>query len=63
MEGIDFITDAKGRKTKVIIDLEKYQDNLEDALDLITYFLHKDDPRFSLEQVKAELIASGKLHG
>ena len=61
MEGIDFITDSKGKKTKVIIDLEEFPDNFEDAFDMITYYLHKDDPRESLEEVKSRLISAGKI--
>ena len=45
----------------MVIDLEGFPDNFEDAFDMITYYLHKDDPRESLEEVRSKLISKGKL--
>ena len=61
MTGIQFITDAKGRKTAAIIDLKKHKALWEDIQDVLVSRSRKHERRVPLEKVKADLIASGKL--
>ena len=64
MKGITFITDETHNKRFVQIDidqLEKYQNKIEDLLDVIIAESRKDDEEISWEEVKAQLKTSGKL--
>jgi len=63
MTGIQFITDAKGRKTAAVIDLRKHRALWEDIEDLLVARSRRHEKRIPLEKVKAGLIASGKLRG
>jgi hypothetical protein len=61
MTGIQYITDAKGRKTAAIIDLKKHKALWEDIQDVLVSRSRRNEKRIPLEKVKANLIASGKL--
>jgi hypothetical protein len=61
MTGIQFITDAKGRKTAAIIDLKTHKALWEDIQDVLVSRSRQSEKRISLEKVKADLIATGKL--
>ncbi|MGB8887008.1 MAG: hypothetical protein WCC87_09820 [Candidatus Korobacteraceae bacterium] len=61
MTGIQFITDAKGRKTAAVIDLKKHKALWEDIEDVLVSRSRRHEKRIPLEKVKADLIASGKL--
>ena len=61
--GIQFITDAQGRKTAAVIDLKKHRALWEDIEDVLVSRSRRHEKRIPLEKVKADLIASGKLHG
>src|ERR1035437_8064923 len=61
--GIQFITDAKGRKTAAVIDLKKHRALWEDIEDVLVSRSRRHEKRIPLEKVKAGLIACGKLHG
>jgi len=61
MTGIQFITDAKGRKTAAIIDLKRHKTLWEDIQDVLVSRSRRNEKRIQLEKVKANLIASGKL--
>ena len=63
MTGIQFITDAKGRKTAAVIDLRKHRALWEDIEDVLVSRSRRHEKRIPLEKVKADLIASGKLRG
>ncbi len=63
MEGIQFVTNAKGERVAVQIDLRKHGDIWEDVYDSITARKRAKEPRESLASVKARLIKQGKLHG
>ena len=63
MTGIQFITDARGRKTAVVVDLKKHKALWEDIEDVLVSRSRRHEKRIPLEKVKADLIASGKLHG
>ena len=62
MTGIQFITDAKGRKTAAVIDLKKLGALWEDIEDVLVSRPRRHEKRIPLEKVKADLIASGKLN-
>ena len=61
MKGIQFVTDDKGQKTAVLIDLRKYGELWEDFYDGLIAATRKDEPRESLEFVKMRLQQQGKL--
>jgi hypothetical protein len=61
MEGIRFVTDDKGQKVAVMIDLQKYGELWEDFYDSLTARLRAREPRKSLETVKKHLRKQGKL--
>ncbi len=63
MEGIQFVTDDKGRKTAVLIDLEKHGELWEDFYDSLIAAERKDEPRESIETVRRRLVRQGKLDG
>lgn len=63
MEGIQFVTNASGEKTAVLIDLQMYGELWEDFYDSILAQQRKDEPRESLEDVRKALMAQGKLDG
>lgn len=63
MEGIQFVVDATGKKKAVLIDLEKYGELWEDFYDRLIAHLRVDEPRESLESVRAFLQQQGKLNG
>ena len=51
MDGIQFVTDARGRKRAVLIDLEKHGDLWEDLHDIMVVRSRKSEPRVSLKSV------------
>ena len=63
MNGIQFITDEKGRKTAAVIDLKKHRALWEDFEDLLVSRSRRHEKRIPLEKVKADLIKSGRLRG
>ena len=63
MEGIQFVTDDKGRKTAVLIDLKKHGELWEDFYDSLVAAERKDEPRESIEAVRKRLMRQGKLDG
>jgi len=63
MNGIQFITDEKGRKTAAVIDLKKHRALWEDFEDVLVSRSRRHERRIPLEKVKADLIKSGRLRG
>ena len=61
MSGIQFVTDEKGRKVAVQIDLKKHRELWEDIEDVLVSQSRRHEKRIPLEKVKASLIRSGKL--
>ncbi len=61
MSGIHFVTDEKGRKVAVQIDLRMHRDLWEDIEDLLLSRSRRHEKRIPLEKVKARLIKDGKL--
>ena len=63
MEGIRFVTDEKGQKVAVMIDLQKYGELWEDIYDTLTARLRASEPREDLASVEKRLRKQGKLNG
>ncbi|MGA2600289.1 MAG: hypothetical protein ABSH09_25260 [Bryobacteraceae bacterium] len=61
MNGIHFVTDAKGRKVAVQLDLKKHRELWEDIEDVLVSRSRRHEKRVPLAQVKAGLVKSGKL--
>ncbi|RLC60950.1 MAG: hypothetical protein DRI79_13700 [Chloroflexi bacterium] len=61
MEGIQFVTNAVGEKTAVLIDLKRYGELWEDFYDALIASQRADEPRESLETVREILERQGKL--
>ena len=62
MEGIQFITNEKGEKVAVQINLKKYGELWEDFYDDLLAKKRDKEPRESLESVRNKLKKQGKLH-
>jgi hypothetical protein len=63
VEGIQFLTNDKGERVAVQIDLRKYGDLWEDVYDSLTARKGSAEPRESLDSVKERLIKQRKLNG
>jgi hypothetical protein len=61
MSGIQFVTDEKGRKVAVQIDLKKHRELWEEIEDVLVSRSRRHEKRIPLADVKARLIKSGKL--
>ena len=55
MKGIKFVTDEKGKKTAVVIDLSEHGRLWEDFYDGLTVLDREDEPRTPWNKVKSEL--------
>ena len=58
---VQYVTDANGERTAVILPLDEYQELLEDLHVTRIAEETKDDERIPWKEVKAELISEGKL--
>jgi hypothetical protein len=63
MSGIRFVTDGKGRKVAVLIDLKKRRELWEDIEDVLVFRSRRRERRIPLKKVRASLIKSGGLSG
>ena len=63
MQGIRYVTDERGERVAVQIDLKKHREIWEDFFDVLTAKRRKSEPRESLASVKARLRKNGKLNG
>ena len=61
MNGIQYVTDEKGRKVAVQIDLKKHRELWEEIEDVLVSRSRRHEKRIPLERVKTGLIKSGKL--
>lgn len=61
MTGIQYLTDKKGRKVAVQIDLAKHGKLWEDFQDVLVSRSRRREKQIPLSQVKARLIRNGKL--
>ena len=60
MTGIQYVTDEKGRKVAVQIDLTKHRDLWEHIQDVLVSRSRLHEKRIPLDKVKSRLIKSGK---
>ena len=63
MNGIQFVTDEKGRKVVVQIDLKKYGAIWEDFWDGLISESRRKEKGIPFEKVKADLVKRGRLRG
>jgi len=61
MTGIQFLTDEKGRKVSVLIDLKKHGAVLEDFWDGLISESRRKEKGIPLEKIKADLVKRGRL--
>lgn len=61
MSGIQYVTDEKGRKVAVQIDLKKYGAVLEDFWDGLISESRRKENGIPLEKIKADLVKRGRL--
>ena len=57
----EYIVDSEGRRTKVILPVEAYEELLEDLHDLSVAFEQKDEPRIPFEELEESLKKDGFL--
>jgi hypothetical protein len=63
MQGIRYVTNERGERVAVQIDLKKHGDLWEDFFDALTAKRRRSEPRESLASVKTRLRKNGKLNG
>ncbi|MGB8065287.1 MAG: hypothetical protein WCF26_25620 [Candidatus Sulfotelmatobacter sp.] len=63
MTGVQFVTDGKGRKVAVLIDLKKHGARLRDFWDGLISESRRNESGTSLQKVKADLVKRGRLRG
>jgi hypothetical protein len=55
IEGIQFVVDDAGKKTAVIINLEKWGELWEDIYDIFVSESRREEPVTAWEELKAEM--------
>jgi hypothetical protein len=63
MTGIQFVTNEKGRKVAVLIDLKKHGVRLQDFWDGLISEKRRKEKSIPLQKIKADLIKRGRLRG
>jgi hypothetical protein len=61
MQAIQYVTDDKGQKIAVQINLKKFGEIWEDFFDNLLSRQRADEPRESIESVRERLKKQGKL--
>jgi hypothetical protein len=61
MTGVQFVTDDKGRKVAVLIDLKKHGARLQDFWDGQISESRRNEVGIPLEKIKADLVKRGRL--
>jgi hypothetical protein len=61
MTGVQFVTDSKGRKVAVLIDLKKHGVRLRDFWDGLVSESRRAEVGIPFEKVKADLVKHGRL--
>jgi len=56
-----YLTDASGNRTGVLLSIDEYEELLEDLQDLAVLAERREEPTLSHEQVIASLKADGLL--
>ncbi len=60
-KNVQFVTDAEGRKTAVILPIEEYEDLMDDLAMGRAARASKSEPRRPIEEVMKELRAAGEI--
>jgi PHD/YefM family antitoxin component YafN of YafNO toxin-antitoxin module len=60
-KNVQFVTDAEGHKTAVILPIEEYEDMMDDLAMGRAARESKSEPRRPLEDVVKELRAAGEI--
>jgi len=60
VKGIHFVVDERGQKTAVMIDLRRHSELWEDFSDAAVARQRQNEPRETLESVKARLRRRGR---
>jgi hypothetical protein len=60
-ETLQYLTDAAGKKTAVVLSITDYEKLLEDLDDLAAIAERREEPTIPHEQLKAELRRDGLL--
>lgn len=63
MNGIRFVTDDKGRRVAVQLDLKKHRELWEDIEDVLISRSRRAEKRIPLEKVKASLVKAASSRG
>jgi hypothetical protein len=63
MDGIQFVTDEKGRRVAVQLDLRKHRELWEDIEDILVSRSRRHEKRIPLDKVKAGLVNNAKIAG
>ena len=63
MTGVNFVTDEKGRKVAVQINLKRYGAMLEDFWDGLISESRRNEKGIPLEKIRADLVKRGRLRG
>jgi len=61
VEGVQFVVDDAGRKTAVIINLEKWGELWEDIYDILVSESRRGEPIVPWETLKAEMMEEESL--
>jgi hypothetical protein len=61
MTGIQYLTDEKGHKVAVQIDLKKHRELWQDIEDVLVSRSRRNEKRVPLARVKAGFVKAGKL--
>jgi len=56
VEGVQFVVDDAGKKTAVIINLDKWGELWEDVYDVLVSESRRGEPTVSWEELKAEMV-------
>lgn len=60
MTGVKYITDEKGERTDVVINLNQHGKNLEDFFDFLVFEERKDEKTVPFESILSDLKAKGR---
>jgi hypothetical protein len=63
MTGIRYVTDEKGRKVAVQIDLRQHKEVWEDIQDILLANARRKEKGVPLEEIKASLLKRRRLAG
>lgn len=58
---VQYITDARGKKTSVILPVETYEEMLEDIQDLVAVAERRKEKSISFDDMKKRLKKDGRL--